>query len=82
MAGTICQYYYTFGYLTMAGLAFLLNDSWQVVVIHHLIFNILKDDLIMILLYDHDDYIIRIDHNHCYQFSMMITMMLIAMSKP
>ena len=30
MAGTICQYYYTFGYLTMAGLAFLLNDSWQV----------------------------------------------------
>jgi len=29
MAGTICQYYYTFGYLTMAGLAFLLNDSWQ-----------------------------------------------------
>merc|ERR1712186_193593 len=30
MAGTICQYYYTVGYLTMAGLAFLLNDSsWQ-----------------------------------------------------
>ena len=34
MAGTICQYYYTFGYLTMAGLAFLLNDSWQVVIDH------------------------------------------------
>ena len=33
MAGTICQYYYTFGYLTMAGLAFLLNDSWQVVIV-------------------------------------------------
>ena len=36
MAGTICQYYYTVGYLTMAGLAFLLNDSsWQVIVIGH-----------------------------------------------
>jgi len=29
MAGTICMYYLIFGYLTMAGLAFFLNDSWQ-----------------------------------------------------
>ena len=29
VAGTLCQYYYTVGYLTMAGLAFLLHHSWQ-----------------------------------------------------
>ena len=29
LAGTLCQYYYTAGYLVMAGLAYLLHDSWQ-----------------------------------------------------
>ena len=29
LAGTLCQYYYTTGYLVMAGLAYLLHDSWQ-----------------------------------------------------
>jgi len=29
IAGTLCQYYYTFGYIVMAGIAYFLNDNWQ-----------------------------------------------------
>jgi len=29
LAGTLCQYYYTFGYIVMAGVAYFLNDNWQ-----------------------------------------------------
>ena len=29
VAGTLCQYYHTVGYLAMAGLAALLHHSWQ-----------------------------------------------------
>ena len=29
MAGTLCQYYYTFGYLVMALVAYLLNHNWH-----------------------------------------------------
>ena len=30
VAGTLCQYYYTFGYIVMAGVAYFLNDNWQI----------------------------------------------------
>ena len=29
VAGTLCQYYYTLGYLVMAAVAFLLNHNWH-----------------------------------------------------
>lgn len=29
IAGTLCQYYYTFGYFVMALVAYFLNDNWQ-----------------------------------------------------
>ena len=29
IAGTLCQYYYTFGYLVMAAVAYLLNHDWH-----------------------------------------------------
>ena len=29
LAGTLCQYFVIFGYIVMAGLAYFLNHSWQ-----------------------------------------------------
>ena len=29
IAGTLCQYYYTFGFFTMCLVAYLLNDNWH-----------------------------------------------------
>jgi hypothetical protein len=29
IAGTLCQYYYTFGYILMAFIAYFLNFNWQ-----------------------------------------------------
>ena len=30
IAGTLCMFYYTFGYFLMAGVSYLLNDNWRI----------------------------------------------------
>ncbi len=29
LSGTLCQYYYTFGFFLMALIAYFLNDDWK-----------------------------------------------------
>jgi hypothetical protein len=29
VAGTLCQYYYTFGFFAMCLVAYFLNDNWH-----------------------------------------------------
>ena len=38
VAGTLCQYYYTFGYFLMAFVAFFLNYDWQLLQVGLLIY--------------------------------------------